>query len=997
MGVLLMKRVFLSIFLSYLLVGSILAQEDSPITKLEQKLQIVTDSLGANHLEIATISDRLAQSYLSIGQFSKADQLFTTALNVKTKQSDIDLLSIADSYHNIGRIKMYQANFEEANNLFHIALEIRLNRLEENHLDIATSYYAIGNAYWRLSAYDKARDYYQSALDIRRKELDENHLDVAVSYNSLGNIFWETGKYDEADEYFNKALNIRLKHLDASPLDVAESYNTLGGFYATIGNYSKAINFYNQALKINIEELGERAYFVAYIYNNLGIFYKDLGDYEKAKYYCDQSLDIVIDIFGESHPSLTSTYYNLGLIHLDLNEYQKAKSFFNTALDIKLNAYGPQHPDIAYDYNNLGIIFQEEGDFNKAIEYYNKALQINQKSFDGNHPDIAFTYNNLGMAYQENGDYQKAINYFNNALDINLETFGENHRDIIHSYTELASTYELMNQYESADSIWHEFIPQNMNRLRSNYLFLPNEQRTKYSNTFSTINTNFYSFAVQSKSQSTKQLATNYLLNTKSLALDYGVSTNQLIKEINDSTLTNQHEKLFRLNKQLADVEILTAEEQKAKGLSLLDLQENYAELTSQILRHPQLKEKLETENIGWHDIRKRLTSNEAAIDFLRLYERENRTWVYYGIVIRDDFSNPKFVRLANERTLSSFLSSSQILQPEYIATSKQRKALHEAVWAPFKPYLNGVSKIHLSPTSLLHRLPFESLQNEKNGYLASEYEFHYYSALRDVLNKKPSKNKYEDIVLMGHILYDPNDKDAYLKEEFDLAQADLRAGMKPIPKTLNEVREIHKTAELSGLKSTMLTIDAASEDTIQFFVGDHAPNILHIATHGVFLPPLEQDHSDELIGSRLRLRSADNPLQRSALMLYGANESWTKGQRILGSSEDGILTALEVTALNLQNTDMVVLSACSTGLGEAHINEGIFGLQRAFKLAGVEYIVASLWDVNDVASKDLMVLFYDHLLLKNQSPAIALRNAKLEMKNKGAKPEHWAGFILIE
>ena len=130
--------------------------------------------------------------------------------------------------------------------------------------------------------------------------------------------------------------------------------------------------------------------------------------------------------------------------------------------------------------------------------------------------------------------------------------------------------------------------------------------------------------------------------------------------------------------------------------------------------------------------------------------------------------------------------------------------------------------------------------------------------------------------------------------------------------------------------------------------------------------------------------------------MLAGANETWTKGRRILGSGEDGILTALEVTALDLQNTDLVVLSACSTGLGDVN-TEGVFGLQRAFKLAGVNHVVASLWDVDDEATKDLMVAFYRNLLQQKQAPSVALRNAKDKLRKEGYEPQDWAGFILIE
>ena len=132
-------------------------------------------------------------------------------------------------------------------------------------------------------------------------------------------------------------------------------------------------------------------------------------------------------------------------------------------------------------------------------------------------------------------------------------------------------------------------------------------------------------------------------------------------------------------------------------------------------------------------------------------------------------------------------------------------------------------------------------------------------------------------------------------------------------------------------------------------------------------------------------------------LMLSGANDTWTSKEYISRADNDGILTAYEVTHLDLNNTKLVVLSACNTGLGDIHDTEGVLGLQSAFKLAGVEHVVASLWKVNDAATKKLMIVFYKNLLDKKQDAPTALRNAKSEMRQNGAKPSNWAGFILIE
>lgn len=972
------------------------SQTDSLINELEKTLQYHVDSLGMDHIDIAMQCDRLGQMYLRVGQYPKADSLFNKALEIKSERLNNEHPDIAISYDNLGNTSMHLGDYENSKIFYNKSLEIRLNSLGEKHLEVAKSNHKLGNVFWRTGFYEQAERHYKRALEIRLDSLGKQHLDVAANYNSLGIIFYQTGDYENARSYYTEALSIRQELLDKSDPKLAESYNTLGIIYAELANYEKAINYWIQAKNINIKN--ENHLRAAYDYNNLGEFNNKLGNHKTAISYCNKALTSKLKILEPDHPKVASTYDILGMIYLKIDDIHKAINYFNKALNIRLKHFGEMNPIIASNYNNLGMAYQSDGNFHKAIDFFTKALNISIKEFNENHPSVAFAYNNLGKAYQEKGNYLKAISFFNKSLKINLERFDKKHPDIVYSYAELANTYENINAYETVDSLWQIVIPHTIQLLKSNYLFLSNEQRTKYSNILTPINTDFYSFATTKGTESIKQLATNFLLNTKSLALDYGISTNRLIREINDIALIKQYQELNKLNKQLADAETMVGDKSNEEDWDLLELQEQYDKLAFQMLQHPQLKNKLGTKTTEWQDIQNHLQQKEAAIDFLRVFDKNNAEWKYFGIIIRKNLASPQFVSLFDEKTLSSFLNNNkETPQHDYINDKYSREALHNVIWKPILPYLEGINTIHLSTAGILHRVPFESLQTDEGEYLAIKYKFHYYSALRDLFIEKPKNNNFEDIVLMGHILYDLDDKDKYEEQELSLFRGELRNGVRPLPKTLNEVVEIGRQATQAGLHTTLLTIDAATEDTLQYFMEARAPSILHFATHGVFLPPVKEDISEGLIGMRDRLRTADNPLQRSALMLYGANESWIKGSRIIGSSEDGILTAFEVTALDLQNTDMVVLSACSTGLGENHSTEGIFGLQRAFKLAGVENVIASLWNVSDVATKELMVLFYDYLLLQKQDPATALRNAKLNMKKNGAKPKNWAGFILIE
>jgi len=387
-------------------------------------------------------------------------------------------------------------------------------------------------------------------------------------------------------------------------------------------------------------------------------------------------------------------------------------------LNIWLEVLGEKHRDVVACYISLGIVCYSTGDYEKAISWHNKALNIGLEVLGEKHPDVANSYYGLGLVYKATGDYENAISWYKKALNIWLEVLGEKHPTIANSYNSLAIAYEEIDNYKAADSLWQIVIPQSTKRLKSTYLLFPNNRRVKYSNMLIPISRNFYGFASKYENKSTRELATNFLLNTKSLALDYGISTNQLIQEINDTTLSHQHVQLNRLNKQLADAEILTIEERKEKGWDLSKIQEKQEALAFQMLQHPQLKTKLNTETIEWQDIQNHLAPDEITIDFLNVYEKKDSLWAYYAIVIHKDLPSPQFVHITDEKTLAEPLKTDEEKRIAYLYNSKSRKALHKALWQPLEPYLEGIKTVHISPSGTLHRVPFESLENEEDGSL---------------------------------------------------------------------------------------------------------------------------------------------------------------------------------------------------------------------------------------------------------------------------------------
>jgi len=451
-----------------------------------------------------------------------------------------------------------------------------------------------------------------------------------------------------------------------------------------------------------------------------------------------------------------------------------------------------------------------------------------------------------------------------------------------------------------------------------------------------------------------------------------------------DEQLSEFLEDLTTLNRQLIGIEMNGSATPKSQQ-HIVSLRQQRDNLTTKLLRNQILKNKLTREVTSWQIPQNQLNDDQAIIDFLVI--NRGRKKLYCAIVIRKN-GTPLLIPLTNESNVNTIVN-----KKNYIGNKRLRSQLYKELWQPLENHLKDVTTVHLSPSGALHRIPFEALQNDKKEYLSEHFQFHYYSSMRDFAKVEPQQASYKDAVLIGHILYDLQDSLEYQFEQDAVTMRNLRDKVTPLEGTLEEVNNIDSICRQANLQTALLTIDKPTEEVVQFLTGDNAPSIYHFATHGVFLSPKDTLGAESNL--RQRLRTSSDPLKRSALMLYGANHTWVKGEKILGSGEDGILTALEVTALDLQNTDLVVLSACSTGLGNVHNTEGVFGLQRAFKLAGVDYVVASLWDVDDGATKDLMVEFYKNLLERKQDPATALRNAKRKFMKDD--PELWAGFILIE
>ena len=431
--------------------------------------------------------------------------------------------------------------------------------------------------------------------------------------------------------------------------------------------------------------------------------------------------------------------------------------------------------------------------------------------------------------------------------------------------------------------------------------------------------------------------------------------------------------------------------------------------------------------SIRWEDIQHNLDIGEVAIEFVRFYNSEDSSYYYNALLIKRGEKNPQLVQLCEEKKLKELVN--------YVNLN----SYYDLIWKPIEPYLKEVHSIYYSPVGELNNIPFHALFtndslsssmnknrsakrgvkleaennldgiscNENTSFLMDKFTLHQLTSTRYLamgIKQKAAQKISTTIGIVGAVDYDfllnSDEKNRKIKGKVNgnRSSKSFSNRLPYLEGTKLESDSLKFVVGNANWKVECFSGGAASEDNISRLESKHAKGVLHIATHGYAFSNFNFTDTADRSSLRYSYRYSTNPMVRSGLILAGGNWAWTGSDTLskLGAEQNGIFTALEVSQLDLRNTKLVVLSACETGLGKIEGSEGVFGLNRAFKLAGVQQIVVSLWEVPDKETMELMTLFYSDLT-KTLNPVTSFEKAQKEMRAKyPTDPEKWAGFVLV-
>lgn len=849
--------------------------------------------------------------------------------------------------------------------------------------------------------YNSEQQNNSSTFDIDNKfaQLD-SHI-IYLASEALNDI--EKGQYEKAKEKFERIIEL---HGTSKDEIYGLSLDGLGICSQYLGHFPEAIEYYKESQQIIKDILGENNDYYARSLNNYGFCLTVIGDFKPALEKLLLSLKIREAIFPANHPDIAMSYGNIGFCFQQQGEFRESVGYFEKALSIQRKNYNESHPDVIKTRANLALSYQMIGEKEKTKEQFDLISKYNKNSINTDAAAIEIIRGFGGMMEK---DYDEAIKHFNKSIEINKITVGEQHPDIVKSLKNLALCYYAKGDKRYFQTQCYAF---NMEQeLLLNSLGSFNENlRNVYWNRYSSDFLSFLPDLIVSENRKdlAGELYDKSALFAKGLMLSASTEMRRLILNSGDH---KANEKLKELDKTHSKIDEL-----KAKGQDTKSLEDKADKLESELIAF--LKEKnidiLQDLRLTWQDVQKELGDDDLAIEFLTFDDPGVETPYYVALTLRKTYDLPHIIRLGNERDLLKYTKDAY--------TSIEASAF---IWANFlfNSELEGVNNIYFSPSGELHNIAIESMPYwmDENKTVSDAYKIYRLSSTRELVTKHKKTTAGKGAVLYGHIDYNSASTSKQETEisrkkhevngnitrgGFDPEEAGFRGGEKwpPLDGTHLEVENVRNILKKNV---DMRTGVSATETTFKNLSGEKK-KIIHIATHGFYWTEEKAQKKNVSFSPRLEdddNNTVDNAMTRSGLLFSGANLTFDH-KPIPNEEDDGVLTAQEVSHLDLRGLDLLVLSACQSGQGEIS-GDGVFGLQRGFKMAGAQSIIMSLWSVNDKATQIMMTEFYkaytsgkskrEAFLIAQQKVKEIYGNYKDEEQEILIDKPHWAAFILLD
>lgn len=954
------------------------------------------DTIQATHLlnEALQLS-RESRIPEAAAKIQKVRDIYTELFEPESKQ-------MSDVLYMEGNISFTSGNLEKGIEELNQSLNIRIKTTGEKSTWVGQAYNSLGVAYFYWDKLDQSIAHYNKALEINLFHYGDDHPDLAILRNNIGIVLSRREKFHEAIDLHQQALSVLLSKKDTFKADIGRTYGNLAATYSGMGDQSKVILYSQKALRIFRDIYGPFHPYAAIVYRNIGMAYELTSKYELAEDMYMKAISILEKNPSFQMESLGMAYGGLGLTYEKWGHLQKAVPFYEKALKEFLTIYGPSNRKVAREYEHLGNVYAQLGEYSLAEENYIQAIEI-QRNLDVNHiRDLAISFRGLGIMRTLQGRFEEASQAFEESLDIQqFSGIGSLHqvRNIPHLLTTLKA-------YSVCSRIWYQRSLDIQHLLKAKLLV--SQSIEVYSSLFKSLGKeSSLDIKLHSKRVYEEALVINHLLEqhgknehvtldlenfnyaerTKASLLYQSILDQDALRfaGIPDSLLkqkyTLQTDITYYEKREREALELGMSEEDsvilayrdkifdltESHEVFQLEIQEDYPEYFR--LAYQQ------DSTISVPEIQASLGKDQALLEYFL-----GDSSLFAFLILPDTFFVEKLHRDSSlTENIQAFLQAIYGCPPGFridCNQTDQTKTLFSLGHSLYQQLISPIDsllpqRLILVPDGMLGYLPFESLLSEpvtsnntsNRPYWLTQKTISY--AFSATLWHEMKQKKHQQTPNKQLLALAPRFKETTASSPAFTSYSAFRDGyFGPLNHARQEIENIRQVMDGDLLMDSLASLENFQSNSQDY-------RVLHLATHG---------------------KVNEDP-KYSMLAFWGPEDSVV----LTDTVQHGISALYLADLYNLQlNADLVVLSACETGIGHLFEGEGIASLASGFTYAGAKSLVSSLWAVNDATTAFFMERFYFYLS-KGQAKDMALRQAKLDVIQGGqSNPYYWAGFVLM-
>lgn len=1002
---------------------------------------------------VAALEDRRASVEAQLGHYDEAINIQLKVLDYYTGVSGLPKQYMAVACSNLAAYyasRAYPGDLDKAISY----VEKQTKYIPKNTQDYVLSLYSLSSYYARKGLIAKSQEVGKKAKKLSKSVFKKNPILMAHVLSDNAVSAARAHDFPTAIAYAMQSRELYEEYNSCESVEYCKLLLNLATFYSHQEQYREAVSVLEVAHPIIKQLEGESSSDYLRCMSNLTAAHKHLGNIDQADEYAQVAEEKVSQIgavnvaAGDARAKLAATYAENGdhqrAIQLEweainvyrqlgdslrvamayiaqsdyyngVHDYARARSLCEQSIAI----YDSQ-PDIiaqkALALNSLSMVDFYEGKLSEALGHATQAMQICEQNADTLSTHFAKICSNLGLYSYYSEQYAEAVKLTQRALRTHCEVLGDEHPGNVDFYHNLAVYNYMAHDAEGVQKYLHLGLDRQMSIVRSNFTIMSAANRERYWNAHKGIFSIAPELVAMPNVPDTLAVDVyNSLLFTKGILLNSEIDFRSFLSKSASLEIQSKYEQLAVLQAQIETASSSPDEEVRAQIPALRRQAENLERTVVKGCK--EFGDFTEGMSITVEDIGKALDDHQVAMELFEV-DVVNVGTTYMAMYLCKGWKVPRVVRLFSQRDLAEHYSGKSLRQllstREGIEQVFIDSLIGNLVWKPLMKEWKNVSEVYFSPTGIFYQWGVEYL-NLGNERVCDRYKFHRLSSTKLLAQNRQSK-QLDHVALFGGVKYDiPVEemmavRDYYVsgkyKEEDDFADllapleeegedgdagssanllamandAVRGASLTYLPGTLEEVVSISERCAMQGISADIYEGAQASEEAFYLLSGSDV-DLLHIATHGFSVTP-PAGAADDLNYSGLVLSGATNAFKQVALPKELAN---------------GILTANEISKLDLRNLDLVVLSACQTGLGEVR-EDGVFGLQRGFKKAGAHTLMMSLWSVSDAATSAMMRAFYEGLITRRLSRSEAFSSAITALQQQGyTSPYYWASFILLD